>query len=967
MSRISTASALLCSIIHAAVCTSQADDVFYRRTLCVTPSVRNSIATTFEQPAELREAESGVYRVTGNGVRTVALAELFDTGSFLFEFGYFVITPDLMAIEPVRNKEAWAIEALGNAVPLIQDLGRDDDPATVEETTTVDLPGGTLIGFYLFPNNFLGAWIADAADGDMDGDGSVLESFAINGSSASTSDGNRWPLFSISDANPGQLDQCIRLIGRSAHPNFGVLGTEMNLLAWEDLTRIGLTDAAFNDVHIAVVGIEPTSLLPPVPPRIAVGWGNNRLGQLSIPVGLTNVSTIAAGFAHSLALSETGEVEAWGDNRFRQIEVPASASSGVLAVAAGGMHSLALRCDRTVVGWGDNSLGQAAPPVGLTDVIAIAAGGEHSLALKGDGTVVGWGENSFQQGMAPAGLRGVVAVAAGGRHNLALLGDGTVRAWGDNSEEQINVPRGLNQVVAVAAGSFHSLALRNDGTVISWGNQSFPSRSKITAGLRDVTQIAAGADHSVALLRDGRVVAWGSNQHTQTNVLAGLTDALAISAGGYQSFAIVRRPPRPYLESQPRVKIVSAKKSLLGFELEWIGGWPQYAIEFKAIVDPAVVWSRVAVTSDSRIVIPVGNTSGYYRVLSLQDCAEPMIYWSQTTDSPRYEWLDGASAVDLKVTLPGFGVDAPVNVLRSGRLPLNVIADIRSDLPVPAGRSVTVEMFPMSFNLVGGSGGYRRADEPLFRCEGSSPSLNGSSTQSLEFQLGGANCRPRSTLPMPDELPCGMYEVVYSIATPLGGSCGDANATHVVQQRDFIFVRPKSAIEIKVTFNPDSWQEPVFPANPPPYPSVFYCGIRGERVAVYNNSPSRSDTVRTHEIDIQADSDREYFINACTIQGVCPPIQGPCEFAEADLVPRPDPKETFFGSRKLFYEVTAPPDYHGQKRFNWFCIGGEYQDDVDLTIIVMATDGCSFAVYPLRASAIYEPKVVDFSKKFGSF
>jgi hypothetical protein len=55
--------------------------------------------------------------------------------------------------------------------------------------------------------------------------------------------------------------------------------------------------------------------------------------------------------------------------------------SDVTAIAAGGSHSLALKGDGTVVAWGDNFSGQSTVPAGLSDVTAIAAGGAHNLAL----------------------------------------------------------------------------------------------------------------------------------------------------------------------------------------------------------------------------------------------------------------------------------------------------------------------------------------------------------------------------------------------------------------------------------------------------------------------------------------------------------------------------------------------------------------------------------------------------------
>jgi alpha-tubulin suppressor-like RCC1 family protein len=75
-----------------------------------------------------------------------------------------------------------------------------------------------------------------------------------------------------------------------------------------------------------------------------------------------------------------GHVSAWGANDLGQASVPAGLSD-ITAVAAGVRHSLALRRDGHVTAWGDNDRGQASVPVGLAKVIALDGGTVHSIAL----------------------------------------------------------------------------------------------------------------------------------------------------------------------------------------------------------------------------------------------------------------------------------------------------------------------------------------------------------------------------------------------------------------------------------------------------------------------------------------------------------------------------------------------------------------------------------------------------------
>ena len=244
-----------------------------------------------------------------------------------------------------------------------------------------------------------------------------------------------------------------------------------------------------------------------------MAWGNNGEGQLGngttensdVPVavsGLSEVTAIAAGEHHSLALLKNGTVKAWGEGTAGQLgngaetnsDVPVEVSpqrlkNEVTAIAAGQSHSLALLKNGTVWAWGEGTFGQlgtccsesvAPAPVevlALREVTAISAGQNHNLALLKNGTVMAWGDNRAGQvgiprspssqnlGTGPeecppaktgrieglygkiegcalkpwqvSGLSEVTAISAGGNHSMALLGNGTVKAWGEDSSGQL--------------------------------------------------------------------------------------------------------------------------------------------------------------------------------------------------------------------------------------------------------------------------------------------------------------------------------------------------------------------------------------------------------------------------------------------------------------------------------------------------------------------------------------------------
>jgi len=258
-------------------------------------------------------------------------------------------------------------------------------------------------------------------------------------------------------------------------------------------------------------------------------WGVND-ARVNVPAGLSDVTAIAAGYTHTLALRADGTVVAWGVNSAMECVVPAGLS-GVVAIAAGYNESAAVKSDGTVVGWGNSTV-----PAGLSGVTALALGPSHGLALTSNGTVVAWGNGFFSPPndptAVPVGLSNVIDIAAGDSFSLALKSDGTVVAWGDDSSGQTNVPAGLSGVVAISASDSSSLALKSDGTVVAWGQLAAP------AGLTDVVAVSGGYQHAVALKSDGTVVAWGNDSSGQGSVPTGLTHAVSVSAGGFHNVVL---------------------------------------------------------------------------------------------------------------------------------------------------------------------------------------------------------------------------------------------------------------------------------------------------------------------------------------------------------------------------------------------------------------------------------------------
>lgn len=248
---------------------------------------------------------------------------------------------------------------------------------------------------------------------------------------------------------------------------------------------------------------------------------------------------LAAGGNHTVALRSNGEVWAWGSNtngelgdgtsgttpRTTPTRVRTNATTflgNVTAVAAGTNHTLALKSDGTVLAWGLNSSGQLgdgttvqklypvtvklANGTALTGIVEIACGATHSLGRKSDGTVWAWGANASGQ-----------------------IGDGTTTSPRSVATQvKTTSSTFLTSVVSIAAGSAHSAAAKSDNSVWCWGlnssgqlgnnatkASSFPVRVTKSSGFLSATKVYCGANHTFARDAVGAVWAWGLNSNGQ--------------------------------------------------------------------------------------------------------------------------------------------------------------------------------------------------------------------------------------------------------------------------------------------------------------------------------------------------------------------------------------------------------------------------------------------------------------------
>ena len=261
------------------------------------------------------------------------------------------------------------------------------------------------------------------------------------------------------------------------------------------------------------------------------------------------VTQVAAGSDFSLAVTSTGQLYGFGDNQYGQLGnatnnvgntpnptptlVALPGESGtVTQVAAGYDHSLAVTSSGQLYAFGDNYHGQlgnatndgssvANPtptlvtlPGGSGTVTQVAAGDDFSLVVTSTGELFAFGDNEYGQ-----------------------LGFGTNNGTNspNPSPTEVQLPGGSGTVTAVAAGDDFSLVATSAGDLYSFGNNYYgqlgtttnngvntanPSLEAVTLAGQSgsVTQLAAGSGFGLAVTSSGQLYSFGTNFSGQLGV-----------------------------------------------------------------------------------------------------------------------------------------------------------------------------------------------------------------------------------------------------------------------------------------------------------------------------------------------------------------------------------------------------------------------------------------------------------------
>lgn len=332
------------------------------------------------------------------------------------------------------------------------------------------------------------------------------------------------------------------------------------------------------DVNVQVVSVQlgTRHVLALTAPGAVYAWGANHAGQLGVddttmrrqPSCLERlrshaVAQILAVRDMSYALTKSGVVFAWGDNR-----------NGTLGNDAAGAHILRPELMRTMQGTvvtrieprdGCNTKHQDEGAI----VAYVEGNGKVEERHQDGGKLVmdfwlwgTWGDRRLAAPLRPwvserLSSGRLHSVVIGHSYFVVLWEDGSLASWGRDSEgclglgeglpvsssaRPIPLPEGCRRIASVQHGRHHLVALSDAGAVYVWGENRF---GQLGLGDRDprygptpvealeqerVVQVLAARNVSFALTAAGTVYTWGDNRD----------DALAL--GPQSSGELVMRP-----------------------------------------------------------------------------------------------------------------------------------------------------------------------------------------------------------------------------------------------------------------------------------------------------------------------------------------------------------------------------------------------------------------------------------------
>lgn len=277
------------------------------------------------------------------------------------------------------------------------------------------------------------------------------------------------------------------------------------------------------------------------------------------------IKSISCGAHHTIALTNSNEIYAWGGNEYGQVGLAHNQNQylpqkilleNIMSVSCGECHTIVLTNYNKIYVWGQNHSGQ----LGLQHtqnqsypseliihepILSISCGSYHTIALTKFNKIYVWGQNNFGQlGMghyidqySPQELRfgfeseSIMTISCGMHHTVLLTKSGYVYSCGDNRLGELGLGNYTKQftphkvvifepIIAISCGIWHTLCLTKQNEIYIWGrtrisglesSQFLPQKLNLV----NIMEIHCGGFHTMALTIFNEIFVWGFNAHGQ--------------------------------------------------------------------------------------------------------------------------------------------------------------------------------------------------------------------------------------------------------------------------------------------------------------------------------------------------------------------------------------------------------------------------------------------------------------------
>ncbi|KAL4645136.1 hypothetical protein ACB092_02G214400 [Castanea dentata] len=308
-------------------------------------------------------------------------------------------------------------------------------------------------------------------------------------------------------------------------------------------------------------------------PTSTTGHGGDAYEPTRVPGLPSDVTSVAAGHYHSLALTSQAQLWAWGRNNEAQLgrgsldprdswnepkRVEGLDKVNVCAAFASGVVSAAIGDDGSLWVWGKSKRGQLGLGKGIIEVVVpsrvealsgekiakVSFGWGHALALTEDGKLFGWGYSAdarlgkVGESIEKYPLESNAGISENNGQLSSSAFEVAEKLVLEGIEKEKDMPIAWDpclveelhgvEIVDISCGLDHSLVLCGNGTLLSCGSNVYGQLGRVKQDLGmlpvDISSvplsIASGLGHSLAICRvvsgdETSIVSWGWNQSSQ--------------------------------------------------------------------------------------------------------------------------------------------------------------------------------------------------------------------------------------------------------------------------------------------------------------------------------------------------------------------------------------------------------------------------------------------------------------------